>query len=427
MPNNDFNKQKIFYIVIMCVLAVVLLVLVVIAGVTTGAGIGEPSAAVSADASELSVSPDESATSQTDLSADISEQPSAAEISEEISASSGTEHSEPVSFEQSEDAGQSSSEPVSQEPVSVPPAESSAEPVEESYDVSEPASAEESHEEVTWAPYSIKVSGVSANGKAFPASYATNNTTAKYVAVYNVTKGEFIYVKDAGVKTYPASMTKLVTAMLAEKYLPKDEKIIVGKEIEMVKPHSSLAYLYVGEDLPLETVLDAMLLPSGNDAAYVVGVNIGRKLLGVEDASLEDCLAAFCDEANRFVKKLGCKHTNITCPDGFHDPDHYTTAGDYAIISAEVVKNYPLVAKVCAKKRVKDGYKLEWSNTNNLLSEYSYVTGLKTGSTNEAGYCIAISAHAEGCDIVIIIMNCKTASNRTSDAKVLLNSAFGWY
>ena len=222
-------------------------------------------------------------------------------------------------------------------------------------------------------------------------------------------------------------MTKLVTAMLAEKYLPKDGKIIVGKEIEMVKPHSSLAYLYVGEDLPLETVLDAMLLPSGNDAAYVVGVNIGRKLLGVEDASLEDCLAAFCDEANRFVKKLGCKHTNIACPDGFHDPDHYTTAGDYAIISAEVVKNYPLVAKVCAKKRVKDGYKLEWSNTNNLLSEYSYVTGLKTGSTNEAGYCIAISAHAEGCDIVIIIMNCKTASNRTSDAKVLLNSAFGWY
>lgn len=419
MENNEFIRKKSLYIAIMSVLAVVLLVLVIIAGVS-GARI---------DAAENG----SHAATESETSSDVSALP-VFDLSEQTPESSDTapseESVEPVVSEESADVEYS--EPVSEEPFSSAEpssAEVSSAPVESSVpeESSEPVSVEESKEEVTWDPYKISVSGKSANGKAFPATYATNNTNAKFVAVYNVTKGEFMYVKDAGVKSYPASMTKLITGMLAEKYLSPDEKIIVGEEINMVKPHSSLAYLYVSEELPLETVLDAMLLPSGNDAAYVIGINVGRKLLGDENASLEDCLQAFCDEANRFVRSLGCKHTHITCPDGFHDDDHYSTAGDFAIISAEVVKNYPLIKKVCAKVKAKDGYKLEYKNSNNLLSEYSYVNGLKTGTTNEAGYCIAISAHAENTDIVIIIMNSKSSSTRTSDAKVLLNSAFGWY
>ena len=420
MENNEFIRKKSIYIAVMSVLAVALLVLVIIAGVS-GAHIDAAENGPSA-ATDPETSSDVSALPVFDLSEQMPE-------SSEPASSEGS--AEPVVSEESADAERS--EPVSEEQYSAAEpssAETSSAPAESSVpeESSEPVSAEESRvEEVTWDPYDISVSGKSANGKAFPANYAANNTNAEFVAVYNVTKGEFIYVKNAGAKAYPASMTKLITGMLAEKYLSPDEKIVVGEEINMVKPHSSLAYLYVSETLPLETVLDAMLLPSGNDAAYVIGVNIGRKILGDENASLEDCLQAYCDEANRFVLSLGCKHTHITCPDGFHDDGHYSTAGDFAIISAEVVKNYPLIKKVCAKVKAKDGYKLEYKNSNNLLSEYSYVNGLKTGTTNEAGYCIAISAHAENTDIVIIIMNSKSSSTRTSDAKVLLNSAFGWY
>ncbi len=403
MNENVYTQKKLLYIIIMTILAVVLLVLAAVAGFTSGNG-PELSQPTSSDGSEISSVSEEGLLSDPELSSD-EDDPSLP--SEGSSVPDTSSVSEPYPAE--------SSEPVS---------EISAE--ESSSEISEEPSEETSGQGIPeWKPYTVKTTGKAANGKAFPSAKA-DSVSAEYVAVYNVTKGEFIYVKNGGAKAYPASMTKLITAMLAEKYLDKDEEIVVGKEIELVKPHSSLAYLYVNEKLPLETVLDAMLLPSGNDAAYVVGVNVGRKLLGDPNASLEACLEAFCKEANRFVSALGCKHTHITCPDGFHDDAHYSTAADFALISAEVVKNYPLVKKVCAKKRAKDGYKLDWTNTNNML-EYSYVNGLKTGSTGEAGYCISISARAEDTDIIIIIMNCKTAAARTSDAKTLLSCAFGWY
>ncbi|MBQ6043789.1 MAG: D-alanyl-D-alanine carboxypeptidase [Clostridia bacterium] len=405
MNNKEFDKRKLFYIIVMAILAVVLLVLVVIAGFTSGRHIdsmSEPD--VSAVSKDGSVPEQESGSDISDVSQDES---GAGEISDISQEPVESQVSEPLS------------EPVSEESSQISAEESREESKEESSEASEEPSVPD------FDPYNIKTSGVSANGKTFPKN-AADNTTAGFVAIYNVTKGEFIYTKNATDKAYPASMTKLITAMLAEKYLDKSEDIVVGKEIELVKAHSSLAYLYNGEKLPLETVMDAMLLPSGNDAAYVLGVNVGRKILGSSKAPLQACLDAFCEEANRFVQSIGCKHTHITCPDGYHDDAHYSTAGDFALISAEVVKNYPLVKKVCAKKHAKDGYKLEWDNTNNML-DYSYVNGLKTGCTNEAGYCISLSAHAENNDIVIIIMNCSNTSTRTSDAKTLLSCAFGWY
>ena len=409
MNNYEFDKRKLFYIIVMALLAVVLLALVVIAGFTSGRHIDPPAESAASDVassdsvSEQGSTPDDPAVSE--------DEPVTQDVSDTSSVAEESLNSEPVSEPVSEESSQTSAEESSEA--------SKEESSEESIEVSEESSVPD------FDPYKIKTSGVSANGKSFPKN-AADNTTAGFVAIYNVTKGEFIYTKNATEKAYPASMTKLITAMLAEKYLDKNETIVVGKEIELVKPHSSLAYLYNGEKLPLETVLDAMLLPSGNDAAYVLAVNVGRKILGNNKAPLAACLDAFCEEANRFVQSIGCKHTHITCPDGYHDDAHYSTAGDFALISAEVVKNYPLVKKVCAKKHAKDDYKLEWDNTNNML-DYSYVNGLKTGCTNEAGYCIALSAYAENTDIVVIIMNCSSTSTRTSDAKTLLSCAFGWY
>lgn len=264
----------------------------------------------------------------------------------------------------------------------------------------------------------------------FPITYIENNITAEYVAVYNVTEGKYIYGKNENEKCYPASLTKLVTALLAVKYINKDEIITVGNEITMIGKGSSTAYLVAGYRMKLETLLDAMLLPSGNDAAYVVAVNVGRKVLGDENTSIIEALECFYKTANEFVKSIGCTGTNISCPDGYHDDNHYTTAWDYVLISREALKSN-LIRKVVGKKiaydTLADGTQVSYTNINQLISDTDYVTGLKTGTTDEAGYCIAVSAENNGEEIIVIAMKSATAADRYSDAKKLISAAYRWF
>jgi D-alanyl-D-alanine carboxypeptidase (penicillin-binding protein 5/6) len=288
---------------------------------------------------------------------------------------------------------------------------------EESIDISEEVSdvSEQSDEHV-----------ISDN---FPVSYIENNVTAGYIAVYNVTEGKYIYGKNENEKCYPASLTKLVTALLAVKHLDTNEIITVGDEIRRIGKGSSVAYLVVGYRMKLEVLLDAMMLPSGNDAAYTAAVAVGRKILGDKNASIDAALECFYKAANEYVRSIGCTGTNIACPDGYHDDNHYTTAWDYVLISKEAMKN-PLIMKVVQKKvaydTLADGTQVKYENTN-LLLDYAYVTGLKTGTTNEAGYCVAVSAKSNGVEIIVVVMKSTSAAARYEGAKKLISAAYGWF
>ncbi|MDD4124199.1 MAG: hypothetical protein PHW77_00505 [Eubacteriales bacterium] len=304
--------------------------------------------------------------------------------------------------------------------------ENSGEQSEISQDeISQNISSEESADDI-----SAEISEEHNIADGFPVNYIERNVTAGYVAVYNVTDGKYIYGKNENEKCYPASLTKLVTALLAVKYISQDDIITVGNEITRIGKGSSTAYLIVGYRMKLEVLLDAMMLPSGNDAAYVAAVTIGRKVLENDNATIDEALDCFYATANEYVRSIGCVNTNIACPDGYHDNNHYSTAWDYVLISREALKD-SLIAKVVKKKiaydTLADGTQVSYTNGNQLLFETNYVTGLKTGTTNEAGYCIAASAEYNGVELIVIVMKSTSAAARYSDAQKLISASYGWF
>ena len=336
------------------------------------------------------------------------------------------------------------SEPVSEETSESSVPEASSEPEEPSKEESKAESKEESSEEPSEEfseepseEPSEEISETVVSDPDFPAEYINSVVDADYVAVYCVTDDKLLYGKNENAKAYPASMTKLVTAMLAEKYIPADQVITVGQEIRRIGPGSSQIYLYPTDEYDLENLLIGLLLPSGNDVAYTLAVAIGRNLLDNQNASIDDALDAFMKEANKFVKAIGCKNTHMACPDGYHDDDHYTTAYDYTIIGTEVLKNYPLTKKICGLEAAniqtvygytikENGYTKIFYNSNPVIDE-TYVTGLKTGTTDEAGYCLALSTRSGGKEYVIILMHASSIAARNRDAVNLISAAHGWY
>ena len=137
--------------------------------------------------------------------------------------------------------------------------------------------------------------------------------------------GQIIYSKNTNEKKYPASMTKLMTAIVAVEYTQPDTIITVGNEIYMIDPQSSRAYLTVGTRLTMENLLQAMLLPSGNDAAHVLAAAGGR-VLKPDAKDGKDAVAAFMAGMNDYAKKLGLTKSNFITPDGYD-----TEAGNLSV------------------------------------------------------------------------------------------------
>lgn len=273
---------------------------------------------------------------------------------------------------------------------------------------------------------------VTTTAKTLPKSFIDRNTASPYVILGNVTDGRILYSKNAQTKCYPASLTKLLTAIVAVDAMPTDAIFTVGNEVYMIDPQSSRAYLAVGTRLTLESLLQAMLLPSGNDAAYVLAVQVGRTIAGDENLDHNAAVKVFCQKMNEKAAALGCNGTHFVNPDGIHDENHYTTAADMLKIAACALQN-DMISRVVATPSVNttllSGHAVNWKNSNRLVQEnnaYSYAgaTGLKTGSTNEAGYCLAASATRDGKTCVAVVMGSKSENGRWEDASGLLDISF---
>ncbi len=269
-------------------------------------------------------------------------------------------------------------------------------------------------------------------GKTLPKSFIDRNTASPYVILSDVTNNRVLYSKNADAKCYPASLTKLMTAIVAVENTPADAVFTVGDEIYMIDPQSSRAYLTVGTRLMLHNLLQAMLLPSGNDAAYSIAVQVGRLIKGDDTLDKNAAVTAFCQKMNEKAAALGCKGTHFSNPDGIDADDHYTTAADMLKIAACALQNETIAAVVATPEvttTLLSGQTVNWKNSNRLIQEnnafsYAGATGLKTGSTDKAGYCLAASAQREGKTCIAIVMGAEYESGRWEDASGLLDISF---
>ncbi|MDD6665646.1 MAG: D-alanyl-D-alanine carboxypeptidase [Eubacterium coprostanoligenes] len=232
--------------------------------------------------------------------------------------------------------------------------------------------------------------------------------------------------KNADKRKYPASLTKIVTTMVTlNKVQNLSQTTTVSKSaIEaLYGTGAQVAGLKIGQTITIEELLYLTMVHSACDACQVLAEFVSGSV------------PAFVEEMNNWVKSLGCKDTNFVNPDGLHDPNHYTTPSDMAKITLATMKN-EIFNKISSTQQYKFG-KLNFIHTNYMLDKfhvtyyYPYAQGIKTGSTEQAGYCVITKASKGGYNYLAIVMDSpievldgiKTKCSFI-DAKSLFNWAF---
>ena len=254
--------------------------------------------------------------------------------------------------------------------------------------------------------------------------------TAHHAFVYDTAQQRLLfYSGDPESPIYPASITKLMTAYVVQKYMDLNTKVTVGEEITWIDPYSSVAELKVGDQLSVKLLIYGLMLPSGNDAAYTLAVACGRVI--AEDPTLDRQLAyyVFVDEMNAEARLLGMKNTHFVTADGNHDDNHYTSINDLVILLDAVLDNELIMT--AAKTPTKDvsqelGRAVTWKNSNQLLhSSATYYTpsavGMKTGSTTAGGACLISLFTREEAYLAVGVFGSKGDDNRYLDTLLLYN------
>lgn len=249
------------------------------------------------------------------------------------------------------------------------------------------------------------------------------------IFVYDTGSGEMLFTSHGEAQiVYPASITKLFSAWVALKYLDPETVITAGDELSLVQPGSSTAYIRKGCRLTVEMLVESMLLPSGNDGAYVLAAAAGRAIAGEKSLTVTRAVETFVECMNREAAELGMEHSHFTNPDGYHQEEHVSSPGDMAIIGALALEN-PVIARYAAKQQdsvvFESGEWITWYNTNALLNPESpyYLSsclGLKTGYTSEAGYCLMAAFRQENGAVLVGIFDADTRDSRYADAKTLM-------
>ncbi|MFY9297440.1 MAG: D-alanyl-D-alanine carboxypeptidase family protein [Caldicoprobacterales bacterium] len=265
------------------------------------------------------------------------------------------------------------------------------------------------------------------------------NVEAKGAILMGLDNGEILFSKDANKKLYPASTTKILTALVALENGDLDEVVTVGNEAYLCPYDSSKAGLDIGEEITLENLLYGLMLPSGNDAAYTIAVHIGRKVKGDPTLSINDAVKVFIDLMNKRSRELGAKNSHFVTPDGYHDDEHFTTPYDMALISAEAMK-HDMFRKIVSTRMftIPDWSSLHdpnvedetryWRNSNALIHPndtyyYADATGIKTGYTSKALHCLVTSASRDNMELLTVVLG-STKIGKWTDSAALLDYGF---
>lgn len=252
----------------------------------------------------------------------------------------------------------------------------------------------------------VVITGLSAITPAFADYDPGFDVDAEALYFINLDTGKVIYEKDADKKVYPASTTKIMTALLALENIPDLDTPQIELKLYIQNALSgtgaSLAGILRGETFTPRELLYAALLPSGNEAAMMLGDYVG-------DGSLD----YFAEMMNEKAAELGAVNTHFVNASGMHDDDHYTTAYDMYLITMAGLENETFREIVSTNYYYagedQNGNPLHWNTTNFLISPgstyyYPYATGVKTGTTDEAGRCLVSTAEKDGYHYLMVMM-----------------------
>lgn len=209
--------------------------------------------------------------------------------------------------------------------------------------------------------------------------------------------GEIIYAKNIDKKMYPASTTKLLTALILAQNKEKNSTLKYTRDAKL-QPAASLNVdihpIAVGDTLSSSSVMDALLLYSANDMAYVIAENISKNP------------ADFAEEMNKKVKEFNLKNTHFVTPNGLHNPNHYSTAYDMSIIAGHAFDNpwiRETMAKAASTIKTSSGISFSLKNRNKLLGKDGCIAG-KTGYTIPAGRCLVTVYERSGRKMLGVVM-----------------------
>ena len=245
------------------------------------------------------------------------------------------------------------------------------------------------------------------------------DSTAKAVLVMDAGSGTVLWEKNAHEVLEPASVTKIMTMLLVCEAV--DAGLLTPDTMVTTSAHAAgmgggQVYLEEGEQMSVDDMLKCIAVVSANDCAIAMAEHIS----GTEQL--------FVERMNRRAEELGLEDTHFTgCTGLFDDGEHYTSAYDVAVMSRELIgheliKNYTTIWMDSIR-----GGKFELSNTNKLVYWYQGCTGLKTGYTSTAMYCLSATAERDGVEYIAVVMHGGSIESRNNDAKALLNYGFASY
>ena len=225
------------------------------------------------------------------------------------------------------------------------------------------------------------------------ASYDPDFVTSQAAALFDMDDREVLYSKNVFERMYPASITKIMTALVAIKEGDLKSRVLVTDDAVITEPGATLCGIEPGDTLTLEQLLYGLMLPSGNDAGAAIAVHIA--------GSIE----AFSDMMNEEAVRLGATGTHFVNPHGLNDPDHYTTAYDLYLIFNEALK-YPVFRQIVGTTAYTANYHNKnsepvsktWKGSNWFMTgeretpDGLKVFGGKTGTTKAAGYCLIMAS-----------------------------------
>ena len=240
--------------------------------------------------------------------------------------------------------------------------------------------------------------------------------------------GQILYERNADEKMYPASTTKVLTAVVVMENCNLEDNVTVSQEaISNVESGYITANLKAGEVFTVEQLLNILMVSSANDAALVLAEHIS--------GSTEE----FCKLMNETASKIGCTNSNFVNPNGVHNENHYSTARDLALIgnySLKFEKLKELYNKTYFILPVTDIYTTDdrrFGTTNELINPnyknnyYKHAIGMKTGHTTPAGYCLMGYAKKGDLELITVLLKSSTSDNRYLETKMLFEYGFNNY
>jgi serine-type D-Ala-D-Ala carboxypeptidase (penicillin-binding protein 5/6) len=255
-----------------------------------------------------------------------------------------------------------------------------------------------------------------AGAAAAPIPPAPDLDAGSYILI-DSQSGNVIAQKNADERMEPASLTKLLTSYVVFAAL-KDGRVKLDDQVTISeaawRTGGSRTFVKVGSQVPVIDLIKGMIVQSGNDATVALAERVGGTTAG------------FVQLMNEYAQRLGMKSSHFVDVDGLPDPQHYTTARDLATVANALIRDFPEYYYIFGMKDF-TWNKIKQPNRNGLLWTDPSVDGLKTGHTDEAGYCLIASAKRNGTRLVSVVLKAPKWASRESDTEALLNYGFNFF